>query len=167
MNVFDPAEPSPFGPPSASFVVGLGASAGGIKALKDFFSRVDGESGAAYAVILHLSPDHDSRLAEVLQTTAPMPVTQVAASTAIVPDHVYVVPPNKSLSIAQGVLTLADFPRPEQRRVPVDVFFRALADAHGSHSVGVILSGTGPNGSAGLKRIKEYGGLVIAQDPNE
>jgi len=157
----------PPSPGSKLFVVGLGASAGGIRALKEFFSRVAPQSGAAYAVILHLSPDHDSRLAEVLQTTAPMLVTQVTASTPIVPNHVYVVPPNKSLSIADGMLTVAEFTRREQRRAPVDVFFRALADTHGSRSVCVILSGTGPNGSAGLKRIKEYGGLVIAQDPNE
>ena len=148
-------------------VVGIGASAGGIKALKDFFSRVPPHNGIAYVVILHLSPDHDSKLAEVLQTTAPMPVTQVTATTTIVPDHVYVVPPNKSLEIADGTLIVSEITRPEQRRSPVDVFFRALADSHGSRSVCVVLSGTGPNGSAGLKRIKEYGGLVIAQDPNE
>jgi two-component system CheB/CheR fusion protein len=148
-------------------VVGLGASAGGIKALKDFFANVPPETGAAYVVILHLSPDHDSRLAEVLQTTAPMPVTQVTSAVRVLPDHVYVVPPNKRLHIADGMLTVADFQRAEERRAPVDVFFRALADAHGSRSVVVILSGTGPNGSAGLKRVKEYGGLVIAQQPDE
>jgi two-component system, chemotaxis family, CheB/CheR fusion protein len=149
------------------FLVGLGASAGGIKALKEFFSRVPADSGAAYAVILHLSPDHDSRLAEVLQVTASIPVTQVTRQVAIEPNHVYVVPPNKSLEIADGTLTVEEMTRPEQRRAPVDVFFRALADSYGSRSVCVVLSGTGPNGSAGLKRIKEYGGLAIAQDPKE
>ena len=148
-------------------VVGIGASAGGIKALKEFFSRVPPHNGIAYVVILHLSPDYDSKLAEVLQTTALMAVTQVTAPTTIVPDHVYVVPPNKSLEIADGTLIVSEITRPEQRRSPVDVFFRALADSHGSRSVCIVLSGTGPNGSAGLKRIKEHGGLVIAQDPNE
>jgi len=148
-------------------VVGIGASAGGIKALKEFFSRVPPHNGIAYVVILHLSPDYDSKLAEVLQTTALMAVTQVTAPTTIVPDHVYVVPPNKSLEIADGTLIVSEITRPEQRRSPVDVFFRALADSHGSRSVCIVLSGTGPNGSTGLKRIKEYGGLVIAQDPNE
>jgi two-component system CheB/CheR fusion protein len=146
-------------------VVGLGASAGGIKALKEFFRHVPPQTGAAYAVILHLSPDHESRLAEVLQTTAQMPVAQVTESTPIAPDRIYVVPPNKSLIINDGLLTVAEFTHREQRRTPVDVFFRALADTYGSRSVCVILSGTGPNGSAGLKRIKEYDGLVIAQDP--
>src|SRR5690349_10067576 len=87
---------------SQLFVVGLGASAGGVGALKTFFAKVRPGTGAAYAVILHLSPDHDSHLAEVLQTTAPMPVQQVTSSTPIVRDHVYVVPPNKSLSIDDG-----------------------------------------------------------------
>jgi two-component system CheB/CheR fusion protein len=149
------------------FVVGIGASAGGIRALKEFFAHVPPESGAAFAVILHLSPDHDSRLAEVLQTAAPMPVMQVTTSTPIAPDRVYVVSPNHSLTIADGILNVAEFTRREQRRAPVDAFFRALADAHGSHAVCVVLSGTGPNGSAGLKRVKEHGGLVVAQDPVE
>src|SRR3954453_10663355 len=148
-------------------VVGIGASAGGIKALKDFFANVPPETGAAYVVILHLSPDHDSRLAEVLQTTAAMPVSQVNGSTPIEANHIYVVSPNKRLDIVDGLLVVADFARSEDRRAPVDLFFRALADAHGSRSVAIILSGTGPNGSAGLKRVKEYGGLVIAQQPNE
>ena len=164
----DGIEPFPLEVPRARApVVGLGASAGGIKALKEFFGHVGPNTGAAYVVILHLSPDHDSRLAEVLQTSAPMPVAQVAASVPIEIDHVYVVPPNKSLTIADGMLMVSDFRRPEERRAPVDLFFRALADTHGPHSVCVVLSGTGPNGSAGLKRVKEYGGLVIAQDPAE
>jgi len=149
------------------FVVGIGASAGGIKALKEFFANVGPQRGAAYVVILHLSPDHESRLAELLQLTAPMPVLQATTTQPIQVDHVYVVSPNKSLQIADGMLQVADFARPEERRAPVDLFFRALADAHGSHSVAVILSGTGRNGSAGLKRVKEYGGLVIAQEPRE
>jgi two-component system CheB/CheR fusion protein len=152
---------------SLLLVVGIGASAGGIKALKEFFAHVPANLGVAYVVILHLSPDHDSKLAEVLQTTASMPVTQVTAPTQIEPDHVYVVSPNKSLEIADSTLIIAEITRPEQRRAPVDVFFRALADSHGSRTACVVLSGTGPNGSAGLKRIKEYGGLVIAQDPAE
>ena len=148
-------------------VVGIGASAGGIGALQKFFAHVEPETGASYVVILHLSPDHDSQLAGVLQSSASMPVTQVTATTPILADHVYVVPPNKQLEIVDGTLTVAEFTRREQRLAPVDAFFRVLADTHGSRSACVILSGTGPNGSAGLKRIKEYGGLVIAQDPRE
>jgi two-component system CheB/CheR fusion protein len=148
-------------------VVGIGASAGGIKALKDFFAKVSPDSGAAYVVILHLSPDHDSELAAVLQTTAPIPVTQVVTAMAIRPDHVYVVAPNRSLDILDGTLTVSKVTRHEQRRAPVDMFFRALGDAYGARAVAIIMSGTGPNGSAGLKRVKEYGGLVVAQEPME
>ena len=148
-------------------VVGIGASAGGIVAMKQFFSHVPPDSGVAYAVILHLSPDHDSRLAEVLQTTAPIPVSQVNGRVRIEKNHVYVVPPNKTMEITNGHLLLKEITRFEQRRAPVDLFFRTLADTHGSRAVCVVLSGTGPNGSAGLKRVKEYGGLAIAQDPTE
>jgi two-component system, chemotaxis family, CheB/CheR fusion protein len=152
---------------AAPFIVGIGASAGGIEALRAFFARVNPDSGAAYVVILHLSPDHDSQLAQVLQNSAPIPVTQVREHAAIEPNHVYVVPPNRVLSVDRESIAVADVTRPEQRRAPVDLFFRSLADAQGSRAVCVILSGTGPNGSSGLKRIKEYGGLVIAQDPDE
>jgi len=156
--------------PSAApklLVVGLGASAGGIQALRTFFSHVPADSGSAYVVILHLSPDHDSKLAEVLQTSTSIPVTQVTHPVPIEPNHVYVVPPNRRLDITEGTLTLSEMTQREHRRSPVDIFFRALADAYGTRSVCAILSGTGPNGSAGLKRVKEYGGLVLAQSPDE
>ncbi len=150
-----------------SLVIGLGASAGGIKALQQFFANVPARSGAAYVVILHLSPDHDSMLAEVLQTTASIPVEQVRERVTIEPDHVYVIPPHKGLVLDGGDLVLSEMTRVEQRRAPVDIFFRTLADANGTRAVAVVLSGTGPNGSSGIKRVKEHGGLVIAQDPDE
>ena len=149
------------------YVVGIGASAGGIKALKEFFGHVSPDSGAAYAVILHLSPAHESRLAEILQTTAAMPVVKVTERVPLGRDHVYVIPPNKTLEISDGYLHAKDITRPEERKAPVDLFFRMLADSHGSRAACVVLSGTGPNGSAGLKRVKEHGGLAFAQDPNE
>src|SRR3712207_1603280 len=111
-------------------VVGLGASAGGIHAFREFFANVPERSGMAYVVILHLSPDHDSRLAEVLQGTTTMPVTQVNEAVRIAPDHVYVIPPNQSLSVLDGSLVLSDMTRVEERRAPVDIFFRTLADSH-------------------------------------
>ena len=123
-------------------VVGLGASAGGIPALRQFFSHVSANGSVAYVVILHLSPDHDSRLAEILQVTLPFPVTQVAAAAPLEPDHVYVIPPNRSLAILDGHLTVSEFTRAEQRRSPVDIFFHALAEAYGSRAVSVILSGS-------------------------
>jgi two-component system CheB/CheR fusion protein len=148
-------------------VVGLGASAGGIKALKEFFAHVPAQSGMAYVVILHLSPDHDSSLAEVLQRTAAIPVTQVKERVRVEPNNVYVISPNKSLSINDGYLSLSEIKRVEERRAPVDIFFRTLAESKTERAVSVILSGTGPNGSMGMKRVKERGGVCIVQDPKE
>ena len=148
-------------------IVGLGASAGGIRALKDFFGQVPADSDMAYVVILHLSPNHESKLAEVLQSTAAIPVTQVRKRMKVERNHIYVVSPNHSLQMKDGHLGVSDLTRIEERRAPVDIFFRTLAESHHSHAVSVVLSGTGANGSMGLKRIKECGGFCIAQDPNE
>ena len=154
-------------PPGLSMVVGIGASAGGIKALSQFFAHVPPRTPIAYVVILHLSPDHDSQLAEVLQMSASMPVAQVRQTVKLEPAHVYVVPPNQTLEATDGHLRLSAMSGAEQRRAPVDMFFRTLADRYGPRAAAVVLSGTGPNGSSGLKRIKEHGGLTIAQDPRE
>ncbi|HEX8290485.1 MAG TPA: PAS domain S-box protein, partial [Pyrinomonadaceae bacterium] len=96
-----------------------------------------------------------------------MPVTQVNESVLIAPDHVYVIPPNQSLSVRDGSLVLSDMTRVEERRAPVDIFFRTLADSHGARAACVVLSGTGANGSMGLKRVKEHGGIAVVQDPEE
>ena len=148
-------------------VVGLGASAGGIQALKEFFARVTKDSGIAYVVILHMSPEHESRLAEVLQATSLIPVTQVRERVKVMPNHVYVIPPNQNLAMTDGHLTLTHMIGVEERRSPVDLFFRTLAETNDTRAVSVILSGTGANGSMGLKRIKEYGGVAFVQDPTE
>ncbi len=148
-------------------VVGLGASAGGIKAFKEFFTHVPVDSGIAYVVILHLSPEHESKLAEILQLSTQIPVTQVQGTVSIKPNQVYVIPPNQSLSMRDGHLALSEMTRIEERRAPVDIFFRTLADAIDTRAVCVILSGTGANGSMGLKRVKEYGGVILVQDPKE
>jgi len=154
-------------PNNKFMVVGLGASAGGIQALKEFFSRVSTDSGMAYVVILHMSPEHESKLAEILQVTCSLPVTQVSNREGIVPNHVYVIPPNQKLEITDGHLVLTTMIGIEERRSPVDLFFRTLAEARESEAVAVILSGTGANGSMGLKRIKEHGGVAFVQDLNE
>ncbi|HUQ30716.1 MAG TPA: CheR family methyltransferase, partial [Pyrinomonadaceae bacterium] len=148
-------------------IVGIGASAGGITAFKHFFENVPATSGMAYVVILHLSPEHDSKLAEVLQSSAAIPVAQVVESIKIEPNHVYVIPPNKSLAMNDGVLALSEIKGYEERRAPVDIFFRTLATEHTSSAVAVILSGTGADGSMGVKRVKEMGGIIIVQDPRE
>lgn len=148
-------------------ITGIGASAGGIQALREFFKNVPAKSGIAYAVILHLSPDHDSMLAEILQLVASIPVTQVREKVLIEPDHVYVVPPDHHLVVEGNYIIASPNTLLEDRRAPVDIFFRALAEAHREQAVCVVLSGTGANGSMGLKRVKERGGAVYVQDPWE
>jgi two-component system CheB/CheR fusion protein len=148
-------------------IVGIGASAGGIQAIRRFFESVPADSGIAYVVVLHLSPDHDSRLAEVLQGSTAIPVMQVQGRIRVEPNRVYVIPPHKSLAMEDSHLALSEISRIEERRAPVDIFFRTLAESHGAHAVCVVLSGTGANGSMGMKRVKEKGGICLVQDPEE
>ena len=152
---------------SPDIIVGVGASAGGVGALQQFFAHVPRDTRAAFVVVLHLSPDHESRLAEVLQTTTPLSVTTVRDSTLIQANHIYVIPPNGSLTIEDGKVLVAPVTAPEQRHAPVDILFRTLAQEHGANAAGVVLSGTGFNGSHGIKWIKEHGGLVLVQEPAE
>ena len=153
--------------PADFIIVGIGASAGGVQAMQEFFKNVPQNSGMAYVVILHLSPDYDSKLAQVLQHETAMPVTQVKEKILIRPDHVYVVPPDRHLTMEGEYIAVTPNINVEERRAPVDIFFRTLADQHGPRAISVILSGTGANGSMGLKRIKERGGATYVQNPRE
>ncbi|HEX8561762.1 MAG TPA: PAS domain S-box protein [Flavobacterium sp.] len=148
-------------------IVGIGASAGGVMALQEFFRHAPVKSGIAYVVILHLSPDYDSQLTAVLQRETKIPTTQVTAKVRIRPDHIYVVPPHQHLMIEEEHITVTENVSIQDRRAPVDIFFRSLADEHGPRSIAVILSGTGADGSMGLKRIKERGGACFVQNPRE
>jgi PAS domain S-box-containing protein len=166
MNNFNNGTPA-YTDPNKFIVVGIGASAGGIQALKIFFEHVPAGSGIAYVVILHLSPTHDSKLAEVIRISAKIPVQQVVEKVKIAPDHIYVIPPNQHLTMEDGHINVSPNMQLEDRRAPIDIFFRTLAESHGPHAVCVILSGTGANGSMGLKRIKEKGGAAYVQSPRE
>lgn len=148
-------------------VVGLGGSAGSIAALRAFFRRLPADTGMAFVVVLHLSPDHDSALGELLQRETRMPVTEVTETEAMQANHVYVIPPRKGLRTMDGRLRLFDLPGDRTRHVAVDHFFRTLADTHGPHASAIVLSGSDGDGAIGIKRIKERGGLTIAQDPGE
>jgi two-component system CheB/CheR fusion protein len=148
-------------------IAGLGASAGGIQALQEFFFHVPIKSGIAYVVILHLSPDHDSKLAQVLQNATRMPVKQVTEKTSVEADHVYVIPPNQHLTMEDGFIVVSPNVEIEDRRAPVDIFLRTLADEYGARAIAIILSGTGANGSMGIKRVKEKGGAAFVQNPRE
>jgi two-component system, chemotaxis family, CheB/CheR fusion protein len=148
-------------------MVGIGASAGGIPALIDFFKAMPADTGLTFVVIAHLSPTHDSVLDQVLGRATRMPVVQAEDGQPTEPDRVYVIPPGKYLVAADGGLRLAPLEAERGKRVAVDMFFRSLADTHGPHAIAIILSGLDGDGALGIKRVKERGGLTIAQDPAE
>lgn len=146
-------------------VIGIGASAGGLEALEKFFRNLPENNGLAFVVIQHLDPDHTGVLPELLQRITAMKVMQADNNHKVKPDHVYVIPPNKSLTILNGVLFLSDPSQPRGLRLPIDIFFRSLAEDRLEHSVGIVLSGMGSDGSLGIKAIKERNGLVLVQEP--
>lgn len=148
-------------------VVGIGASAGGLKALLEFFEQMPANNGMAFVVILHLSPKHESNAAAVLQNVTRMSVVQVTEAMRIEPNHVYIIPPSKNLLMNDGMLQLSDDQRPRVRHVAIDLFFRTLADTHKERAICVVLSGTGSDGTVGLTRVKEEGGITFAQLPDE
>ena len=148
-------------------MVGLGGSAGGIPALQGFFAAAPADSGMAYVVVMHLAVDHKSALAEILQRATAMPVIEVVEPVKVEADRVYVIPAGKALASVDGFLRCADITPDRGRRVAVDLFFRTLADTHGARATAIVLSGADGDGAIGIKRIKERGGLTIAQDPDE
>jgi two-component system CheB/CheR fusion protein len=154
-------------PAPALPVVGIGASAGGLRALRELFSTIPADTGLAYVVVVHLSPDRESHLAEILQPQAAIPVEQVTESTVLAPDRVYVIPPGRNLSAVDSHLRLSPIESGSRGRAPVDHFFRTLAETNDGSSIGIILSGTGTDGVNGIRHIRERGGLVLAQEPDE
>ncbi|HEX3800527.1 MAG TPA: CheR family methyltransferase [Verrucomicrobiae bacterium] len=148
-------------------MVGLGGSAGSIGPLQQFFKAMAPDSGMVFVVILHLAPEHQSTLPELLQRCTPMRVFSAEDGQKVEANTVYVIPPGKFLSSVDGRLQLTNLVPERGRRVTIDLFFRTMADTHGSHSAAIIFSGSDGDGSIGIKRIKERGGLTIAQDPEE
>ncbi len=146
--------------------VGIGASAGGLHALQEFFESLPDGVEAAFVVIVHLDPAHQSELANILATRTKMPVTQVSGRVPLEPGHVYVIPPNRQLLISDQHLSTAEFDEPRWQRAPIDLFFRSLAAQHGD-DFAIVLSGAGSDGAIGIKAIKEAGGIILVQAPNE
>ncbi|HRD95941.1 MAG TPA: chemotaxis protein CheB [Rubrivivax sp.] len=146
-------------------IVGIGASAGGLEALEQFLRHVPPESGMAFVVVQHLDPDHKDVMAELLQRTTSMPVRQITDRLSVQPNQVYVIPPNRDLSILRGVLHLLEPEAPRGRRLPIDFFLRALAADRQERAIGVVLSGMGSDGTQGLGAIKANAGAVFVQDP--
>jgi two-component system CheB/CheR fusion protein len=148
-------------------VVGIGASAGGLAALGKFLEAMPAEPGMAIVIVMHLSPRHDSIVDRILQRATSMPVTQVDEALPLLKNHVYVISPRHALSMNDGYLRVLDMERPRGKHVSIDFFFRTLAEVHREKAFAVILSGTGSDGSVGIARIRERGGVTLVQQPED
>jgi two-component system, chemotaxis family, CheB/CheR fusion protein len=145
-------------------VVGIGASAGGLEAFKKLIKAIPLESGMAFILVQHLHPEHNSTLPEILQRETAIPVQEVTDNIKVKPNHIYIIPSNKILVANDGVLQLSARPK-DQKNMPIDIFFSSLAEVHQAHSIGIVLSGTGADGTSGLRKIKDQGGITFAQEP--
>src|SRR5712671_2482220 len=161
-----PRRRSPLGHDSFP-VVGLGASAGGLDASRRLLTALPPRTGMAFVLIQHLDPTHASMMVDLLAGHTPMTVQQAADGMPLERDHVYLIPPGTYLSIRGSALRLSEPQERHGARLPFDFFLRSLAEELGNRAICVILSGTGGDGSLGLKAVKEKGGLVIVQDPND
>lgn len=147
-------------------IVGIGASAGGLEALERFFACVSPDSGMAFVVISHLDPSHDSILTEILQRCTRMTVADAQDQMTVEANRVYVIPPNRDMAIFHGQLQLSIPELPHGARLPIDTFFRSLAEECGEQSVGIILSGAGTDGTLGLRAVLGAGGISLVQEPS-
>lgn len=147
------------------FVVGIGASAGGLEAIQRFVEAMPVDSGMAFVVVQHLAPTHESILAEILSRHTSMPVVQIAEGMRPEANHVHIIPPNRNLALSRKGFVLVEPPADSSIRLSIDYFFRSLAQDRKERAVAVVLSGAGADGSLGIKAIKENGGLVLVQAP--
>src|SRR5689334_9679211 len=148
----------------APYVVGIGASAGGLEALEHFFDNIPKESGMAFVVVQHLSPDFRSLMDEILGRRTELPIHLVENGMLVEPDHVYLIPPKKEMIISGDRLLLSERDRDQELALPIDVFFRSLAQDCGPRAIAVVLSGGGSDGSRGIRAVHDAGGLVVVQD---
>ena len=149
----------------ALVVVGIGASAGGLEALQHFFDNVDGDTQMAFVVVQHLSPDFKSLMDELLARHTRLPIQLVENAMLVERGHIYLIPPKKEMIISGGRLLLSERDRQQELTLPIDVFFRSVAQDCGSKGIAVVLSGTGSDGSRGIRDVHDAGGLVLVQDP--
>ncbi|MBN2682839.1 MAG: PAS domain-containing protein [Bacteroidales bacterium] len=145
-------------------IVGIGASAGGLEAIQDLFKFIPEKSGMAYVVIQHLSPDYKSLMDELLARHTNIPIQIATDGMDVLPDNIYLIPPRKNLKVFHNKIFLENQSLNKGLNLPVDVFFRSLAAEKGKNAVGIILSGTGSDGTLGTRAIKEAGGVVLVQD---
>lgn len=149
---------------SQNIVVAIGASAGGLEALQEFFKVMPSKSGLSFVVIQHLSPDYKSMMDELLARVTNMKIFNIKDGLEIEPDTIYLIPPRKNLSIFHNKLFLEDYNIKKGLNLPIDIFFRSLAQEKGKNGIGIILSGTGSDGALGTRAIKEAGGMIMVQD---
>jgi two-component system, chemotaxis family, CheB/CheR fusion protein len=147
-------------------IVAIGASAGGVNALQSFFAALPEHTGAAFVVIVHLDPGHRSEMPAIIAQRTKMPVVQVGERDRLLADHVYVIPPDRRLQMVDHQISALQFDEPRGQRAPIDLFFRSLAERLGD-GFAVILSGAGSDGAIGVRAVKEAGGIILVQDPNE
>ena len=146
-------------------VVGIGASAGGLEAFEAFFKAMPEDSNIAFTLVAHLDPSHTSILPEIIQRKTRMKVSQIVDNTKIVANQVFIIPPNKDLALLNGTMQLLEVRKPRGINLPIDLFFRSLAQDQGQNAIAIILSGTGTDGTMGIRAIKGEAGMVMAQDP--
>lgn len=147
-------------------IVGIGASAGGLEAFELFFHNMPANSGMAFVLVPHLDPTHASLLVEILQRATAMPVIEALEQMRVEADHVYIIPPNRDMEIFHGELQLSVPTVERGKRLPIDNFLRSLAEDQQENAIGIILSGTGHDGTLGMRDIFEAGGLTLAQEPS-
>jgi len=157
-----PTEAPPSGP---IYIVGIGASAGGLEAFEQFFRHVPPDSGMAYVLVQHLDPGHASLLTEILQRITTMPVVEATDQMIVAANRVHVIPPNRDMAIFHGALQLSTPEQPRGLRMPIDAFLRSLADDQGEKAIGIVLSGAGTDGTLGLRAILGAGGVTLVQEP--
>jgi two-component system CheB/CheR fusion protein len=152
--------------PSAFPIVGVGASAGGLEAFMELFRTLPPDTGMAFVLVQHLSPQHLSLLGSLVQKATRMQVEEISDGTTVIPNHVYIIPPNALLEIFHGVLHLSPIVAPHGSSMPVNSFLTSLARDQGNLAIGMILSGTGSDGAFGLREIKADGGITLVQEPS-
>jgi two-component system, chemotaxis family, CheB/CheR fusion protein len=152
--------------PTKPTIVTIGASAGGVTALQRFFEVLPEQTGAAFVVVVHLDPDHRSELPQILAGRTRMPVIQVNKTEKLETDHVYVIPPDRRVELIDHEISPTEFEEPRGKRAPIDGFLRSATERTGD-GFAIILSGAGSDGAIGVRAVKEAGGIILVQDPEE
>ncbi|MCM8570447.1 PAS domain-containing protein [Gramella jeungdoensis] len=148
-------------------IIAVGASAGGLEALKKFFKNIPADDKNAYVVIQHLSPDYKSMMGELLKKNTNLPIVQISDQMKVKPGHIYLIPPANNLILEDDILHLKEKPKSQILNLPIDMFFESMAKQRKERAIGIVLSGTGSDGTRGVRAIKENDGMVMVQEPTE